>query len=194
MALEKSIGNVTYLSIREGKIAKKVGDEYEFYSKVSGHLMGLSTREGKYGDELMVDLKDGDENYRLQIRIKGNDAGKQSSYFISFAHCAPGIDPSKELTLIPSLKIVDERKRAALFLEQDGQIMKWVYKKGDGMPEPEEVFNKKGELISTDWSEVEAFRLDKVNELNSKINKSANTLVASSVKEEVEKVDDDLPF
>lgn len=193
MALQKSMSNVTYLSIRDGKIAKKVGEEYEFYSSVSGHLMGLSTKEGKYGDELLVDLKDGDENYRLQIRIKGNDAGKQSSYFISFAHCAPNIDPSKELTLIPSLKIVDERKRAALFLEQGGEIMKWAYKKGEGMPEPEEVFNKKGELISTDWSEVESFRLDKVNELNSRINKSANALEASSVKQEVQ-ADDDLPF
>lgn len=194
MALQKDLGKVTYLNIRDGKIATKQGEEYIYFSSVSGYLMGLSTRDGKYGTELQVDLVDGLENYRLQIRIKGNDAGKQSSYFISFAHCAPNIDPSEKIELIPSLKIVDERKRAALFIKQGDNVLKWAYKKGDGMPNPEEVYNKKGELVSTDWSEVETFRLDKVNELNERINKSTSKLMAAEPAEQKQAEEDDLPF
>jgi len=62
---------------------------------------------------------------------------------------------------------VDDKKRSALFLKQNGETMKWAYKVGqDGVPAPEELKNKKGEVISVDWSEVEAYRVDKVNEFS----------------------------
>jgi hypothetical protein len=174
MGLNKESARKTYLTIRDGKIAKKVGEEFEFYNSVEGYITGLSTRETQYGTELNVAMTDGGENFQLQIRIKGveqpGQASKQSSYFISFAHCAPNIDVNQKVEFIPNLKIVDEKKRSALFLKQNGETLKWAYKKGDGvMPEPEEVHNKKGELISIDWSEVETFRMNKVNELNARL-------------------------
>jgi hypothetical protein len=70
------------------------------------------------------------------------------------------------------------------------------------MPEPEEVFNKKGELVSVDWSEVEAFRMDKINEFHARVQEVAHANKFLAVDEpqvteepsssEVE--DDDLPF
>lgn len=213
MALNKGLGAREYLTIREGKIAKYLGDKkYELYDSVEGYIIGLSTRDTQYGQQLCIDLKD-DVVYQLQIRIKGEEkpgvTAKQTSYFIAFAHCAPNIDPSKKITFIPSLKEVDGKKRSALFLKQNGEIIKWAFKKGEGMPDPEEVFNKKGELVSIDWSEVETFRMDKVNEFHTRVDEvsHANKLMGSEspdwqkvmppVEEKTEKEyfdDDDLPF
>ena len=85
MALKENTGNRTYLSIREGKIAQKNGEEWTLYNSVEGYIVGISTREGKYGTDLCIDLQD-DKLYQLQFRLKGSETGRQSSYFISFAH------------------------------------------------------------------------------------------------------------
>lgn len=207
MGLNKGLGAREYLNIREGKIAKYLGDKkYELFDSVEGYIVGMSTRDTQYGQVLNIDLQD-DKLYQLQIRIKGEDkpgqTGKQTSYFIAFAHCSPNIDPTKKVEFSPSLKEIDGKKRSALFISQENQIIKWAFKKGEGMPEPEEVFNKKGELISLDWSEVEAFRMDKINEFHSRIKEvaHANKLLAgdsseTEVKEEevVSFDSDDLPF
>ena len=206
MGLKNGLGKRTYLAIREGKIAKNIGDKkYELYDSFEGTIVGISTRDGMYGQELCLDLKDNGEVYQLQLRIKGEDKpgqlAKQTSHFIAFAHCCPIIDPTKPIEFIPSLKIVDEKKRAALFLKQNGETLKWAFKKGEGMPDPEEVFDKKGELVSIDWSEVETFRMNKVNEFSAKVREAAsfNNMMASEVVEDSSEdltplEDDDLPF
>ena len=205
MGLNKGLGAREYLTIREGKIAKYLGDKkYELYDSVEGYIVGMSTRDTQYGQMLCIDLKD-DVVYQLQIRIKGEEkpgvAAKQTSYFIAFAHCSPNIDPTKKVTFSPSLKEIDGKKRSALFLNQNGETIKWAFKKGEGMPEPEEVFNKKGELVSIDWSEVETFRMNKVNEFHSRVQEVAhinNLMSAPDTLEETPEVtveeDDDLPF
>jgi len=206
MGLKNGLGKRTYLGIREGKIAKNIGEKkYELYDSFEGVIVGMSTRDGMYGQELCLDLKDGGEVYQLQLRIKGEDKpgqlAKQTSHFIAFAHCCPIIDPTKPVEFIPSLKIVDDKKRAALFLKQNGETLKWAFKKGDGMPDPEEVFNKKGELVSVDWSEVETFRMNKVNEFSAKVKEAAsfNNMMASEVvqdsSDDLDELDlSDLPF
>jgi len=178
MGLNKGMGSRTYLSIREGKIAKSLGDKkYELFDSIEGYIVGLSTRDSLYGTDLCIDIMD-EELYQLQIRIKGEEkAGqpaKQTSYFIAFAHCSPSIDPSKKVEFIPSLKEIDGKKRSALFLKQGSEVIKWAFKRGEGMPDPEEVFNKKGDLISIDWSEVETFRMNKVNEFNTRVQEVAH--------------------
>ena len=216
MGLNKGTGSRQYLTIREGKIAKYLGDKkYELFDSVEGLIVGMSTRDTQYGQVLCIDLQD-DELYQLQIRIKGEEqpgqSAKQTSYFIAFSHCSPNIDPTKRVEFVPSLKEIDGKKRAALFLNQNGQTLKWAFKKGEGMPEPEEVFNKKGELVSIDWSEVEAFRMDKVNEFHARVKEvaGANRMMAGdSQKQDWQKVmpeaneeafsssvdeSDDLPF
>lgn len=190
MGLNKGLGAREYLTIREGKIAKYLGEKkYEMYDSVEGYIVGMSTRDTQYGQVLNIDLMD-DKLYQFQIRIKGEEkpgqAAKQTSYFIALAHCSPNIDPSKKVEFIPSLKEIDGKKRSALFLNQNGQTLKWAFKKGDGMPDPEEVFNKKGELISIDWSEVEAFRMDKINEFHARVKEAAaaNKMMAGEVDQQ----------
>jgi hypothetical protein len=166
MALKEKTTPLVYLTIREGKIAKKEGETYVLFDSVEGYIRGISTREHKYGTDLCIQLED-DQMYQLQVRLKGEEPSKQTAYFIAFAHCCPAIDPYQKVEFIPSLKIVDDKKRSALFLKQNGEILKWAYKVGqDGVPAPEELKNKKGEIISVDWSEVEAYRVDKVNEFS----------------------------
>lgn len=163
MALKEKTTPVVYLTIREGKIAKKVGETYQMFDSVEGYIRGISTRKHLYGTDLCIMLED-DQMYQLQIRMKGEEPSKQTAYFIAFAHCCPAINPHQRVEFIPNLKVVDDKKRSALFLKQNGETMKWAYKVGqDGVPAPEELKNKKGEVISTDWSEVEAYRVDQVN-------------------------------
>jgi hypothetical protein len=200
MGLKNGMGSKIYLTIREGKIAHKQGDAYVLYDSFEGYIVGMSTREGIYGTDLCLDLMDNEKVYQLQIRMKGVEPNsKQTSYFIAFAHCCPSIDSSNRVEFIPSLKIVDDKKRSALFIKQNGQILKWAYKVGqDGVPSPEELKNKKGEVISTDWSEVEAYRVDRVNEFASKLipfEPKNDIIVDHAVNLNTDAfLDDDLPF
>jgi len=196
MALKEKTTPLVYLTIREGKIAKKVGETYHLFDSVEGYIRGISTRDHKYGTDLCINLED-DQMYQLQIKMKGEDSGKQTSYFIAFAHCCPAIDPTQRIEFIPSLKIVDDKKRSALFLKQNGEVLKWAYKIGqDGVPAPEELKNKKGEVISTDWSEVEAYRVDMVNAFTKSLPANVpNDIVKDyAVNSNPIPQDDDLPF
>jgi hypothetical protein len=198
MALKEKTTPVVYLTIREGKIAKKEGETYVLFDSVEGFIRGISTRKHLYGTDLCVLLED-DQMYQLQIRMKGEEPSKQTAYFIAFAHCCPAIDPHQRVEFIPNLKIVDDKKRSALFLKQNGETMKWAYKVGqDGVPAPEELKNKKGEVISVDWSEVEAYRVDKVNEFSKNLAPAVPRDIVREygVNPHSESIndDDDLPF
>ena len=199
MALKEKTTPLVYLTIREGKIAKKEGEKYILFDSVEGYIRGISTRDHKYGTDLCVTLED-DQMYQLQIKLKGEEAtSKQTSYFIAFAHCCPAINPHQKVEFIPNLKIVDDKKRSALFIKQNGEVLKWAYKVGqEGVPSPEELKNKKGEVISVDWSEVEAYRVDKVNEFAATLAPAVpNDIVTDyAVNPHVESPqdDDDLPF
>jgi hypothetical protein len=198
MALKTTAAAKTYLSIREGKVAKKEGEQWILFNSLEGYLREIGTRETKYGTELLLTIED-DELYQLSLRIKGDDPKmKQSNYFISFAHISPNIDVNQKTELIPSLKVEDDKKRSALYIKQNGSFLKWAFKKGDGMPEPESLTNKKGEVISIDWSEVEIFRMDKVNELNARLKTVVPPVYVAPVKTEEAPIsfgeDDDLPF
>ena len=199
MALKEKTTPLVYLTIREGKIAKKEGEKYILFDSVEGYIRGISTRDHKYGTDLCVTLED-DQMYQLQIKMKGEEpTSKQTAYFIAFAHCCPAINPHQRVEFIPSLKIVDDKKRSALFLKQNNEVLKWAYKVGqEGVPAPEELKNKKGEVISVDWSEVEAYRVDKVNEFTKNLAPAVpNDIVTDyAVNPYVESPqdDDDLPF
>ena len=197
MALKEKTTPLVYLTIREGKIAKKEGETYVLFDSVEGYIRGISTRDHKYGTDLCITLED-DQMYQLQIKMKGEEpTSKQTAYFIAFAHCCPAINPHQKVEFIPNLKIVDDKKRSALFLKQNGEVLKWAYKVGqEGVPSPEELKNKKGEVISTDWSEVEAYRVDKVNEFAGTLAPAVpNDIVKDyAVNTSAPVEDDDLPF
>lgn len=171
-----------YLSIREGKVARKQGEEWTQYNSVSGMIREIGTRENKFGEqECYIIIDDAGERYQLQLK-------QQSSYFRAFASMAKNIDVSKEVEFIPLLKEENGKKQVGLILMQGGNAVKWAHTKGnpDGMPEPEVMQKKSGEKVY-DWSERDAFLLDKVNELNARVN-------SSDSNDDSAELDDDLPF
>lgn len=172
-----------YLTIKEGKVARKVGEEWNFYNSVSGSLKEIGTRTNKFDEqECFVVLDDAGERYQLQLK-------QSSSYFRAFASMAQNIDISKRVEFVPLLKEENGKKQVGLVIMQDGSAVKWAHTKANpnGMPEPQVLEKKNGEKIY-DWSERDAFLLDKVNELNSRIGSD------SSPTESVIDEDDDLPF
>ena len=164
----------TWVSIREGKIAIKNGDMFTLYDSLEGYLKKLYTKNGKFGVELHVVMEAKGELYDLNIPVKDHPTpGKNpshSSYFRAFAHIAPNIDVTRPVKITPNLKVVEDKKQSTLFISQDDVALKWAYKAGDGiMPKAEEIKNSKGEVLTLDWSEVEKFRMDKVDELQQRI-------------------------
>jgi len=175
--------NKIYLTIKEGKVARKMGEEWNYYNSVSGSLKEIGTRTNKFDEqECFIILDDAGERYQLQLK-------QSSSYFRAFASMADNIDVSKRLEFIPLLKEEGGKKQVGLILMQDGASIKWAHTKNNpnGMPQPQVLEKKNGEKIY-DWSERDAFLLDKVNDLNSKINSD------SSHTEDITVEDDDLPF
>ena len=184
MALTKTTDSVSkiYLTIREGKVARRVGEEWQQYNSVSGKIREIGTRENKFGEqECFVILDDAGERYQLQLK-------QNSSYFRAFASMAMNVDVSKAIEFIPLLKEENGKKQVGLILMQDGNAIKWAHTKGNpnGMPAPEVLEKKSGEKVY-DWSERDAFLLDKVNELNARVN-------GGSADADTAEVDDDLPF
>lgn len=170
-----------YLTIREGKVARKDGENWVLYNSVSGKIEEIGTRENKFGEqECFIVLNDMGERYQLQLKLA-------SSYFRAFASMANNIDANAAVEFVPVLKEENGKKNVGLILMQGGSAVKWAHTKSNpnGMPEPEVMTKKSGEKIY-DWSERDAFLIDRVNELNSKIG------VQSPVVEK--EVEDDLPF
>lgn len=184
MALKENTGSVSkiYLTIREGKVARKDGENWVLYNSVTGRILEIGTRENKFGEqECFIVLDDMGERYQLQLKQNG-------SYFRAFASMAQNINVDSPLEFIPVLKEENGKKNVGLILKQGEQVVKWAHtkKEPNGMPEPEVMTKKSGEKVY-DWSERDAFLVDKVNELNARLQSNV-----SHVTTTVE--DDDLPF
>jgi len=175
MGLKTGSTQKTWLHIREGKIAIKEGEKFILHDSIEGHLVGMNTRDGKFGVELQLHIQDGSELFVLTIPVKDFASAKtpnpsQTSYFRAFAHVAPNINVARPIEIIPNLKVVDEKKMSTLFFNQDGETLKWAFKKGDpDVPAVEEIRNAEGKLLAVDWDKLETFRMDKVNELHDRI-------------------------
>lgn len=215
---------VTYLSITNGKVARRVQQptesskqrttsegkvvHEEIFDHISGHLTDITlTEHDEYGKYLNLKLHDSDEkrDYILQF-------GFESGYSSAFMKIAPNIDPLKELTIIPKMSIENDKKKATLFLKQKGvaSVLKHYFTKDDpkGMPPPVSV-NYKGKE-QWDYYKQTEFLFAKLNEmLISKLNKNfggststTNTTTNSAaddsnhINEKPEGIgpEDDLPF
>jgi len=172
-----------YLSIREGKVARKDGDQWVLYNSVAGRLHEVGTRENKFGEqECFIVLDDLGERYQLQVK-------QGSSYFRAFASMANNIDVDAPLEFVPMLREENGKKNVGLILMQNGKAVKWAHTKNEpnGMPGPEVMTKKSGEKIY-DWSERDAFLMDRVNALNARIGN------VSEVESSIPDIEDDLPF
>lgn len=166
MGLNEGQGRSNYLSVSDGKIAKRTNEDdpkavkqtnkegkvrYErHYKSIDGKVVGIEKKATPYGDRLAITIKDG-EDYILEMPYDSRYAG-------SFIKCIPNIDFSKKLTFNPWMKEVTEngqvKKRTALFLKHEGSEdnipSAFTREAPNGMPELEQVtFKGKTEWDNT---------------------------------------------
>jgi len=144
--------NVTYLTIKEGKIALKKDGNVELHDNVTGKLTDISVKEdGKYGAEIHLTIV-GDKTYKLQMKL---DSGNGCS----FMKAVPNADLSKPIEFSPWFKIIDNKKKSALYLNQDVTIP-WFFTREtpNGMPDPVKI--RKGGKDEWDYYDQVAFLKD----------------------------------
>ena len=121
MLIEKQESNSIYLSIIKDNFVqrstednpKAVKREYEDsegkkgvkwevpYQAVEGYITGVSFHDGKFGEEFVVTLEEGDSSVKIQM-------GTGSRYFMNFGEKFPNIDFTKKVKLSP-YDLVDDK-------------------------------------------------------------------------------------
>jgi hypothetical protein len=193
MAL-KTGNNTVYLSIVNGKLARRVKQktensvtrvmkdqstvEEEYYRSIEGTLIGLDIKNHEeYGESLLVYLKD-DKTYCVQMSMN-------SRYATNFLKTLPNVDLEKAVEITPSEKIVDGKPDSTIFINQGGKALKRHYTKENpnGIPEPTLKFGKRGAADTWDFEAVTEFLYD-------------NVIVPfrDTLKEKAKAKGDDLPF
>jgi len=193
MAL-KTGNNTVYLSIVNGKLARRVKQktetsvtrvmkdqstvEEEIYRSIEGSIIGIDIKNHEeYGESLLVYLKD-DRIYCIQMNMN-------SRYATNFLKTLPNVDLEKVVEITPSEKIVDGKQDSTIFINQDGKALKRHYTKDnpDGMPEPTFKKGKRGAPDTWDFEAVTEFLYE-------------NVVVPfrDTLKEKAKGKGDDLPF
>lgn len=140
MGLNTEGGSRTYLKISEGRIAKKVeqgtAGAVEYTSKegkvsyelrfpsVTGRITHIEKRVGTYGTDLQITLNDGQEEFLLQMPWS-------SKYSSGFFLTMPNINFNRQVTFSPWMKVVNDVKKTALYLTNEGEKenCKWFWTK-----------------------------------------------------------------
>ena len=161
MALKKNTNsnNISFLTVVKGRLARRVpegtdGAESrelengpnkgsiifeEFFSEVSGYLIGKGLVETPYGDMIEISLKDPEEDESYQIRIPWDSRIRDQ-----FVRRIPEIDVEKPIEIVC---FPDKKDQApVLLVKQGGEILKNHFTRespGD-CPPAEKKIDKKG--------------------------------------------------
>ena len=138
MGAIQSNSAVIYLSISDGKICRRTQSptetsvtrqtkdgrtiHEELYKGWSGKIEYVKVRDTDYGKEWNVTIDDGDQKAVLAFKYS-------SGYASSFLKALPNVDLSKNVNIVPNISEVNGKKRANLFINQDGKAVKWYYTK-----------------------------------------------------------------
>ena len=121
--------SATYIGISDGKISLRVKEGtpgavmvtskesgkvswIKYYRSISGYLTQIENRPDRFNERMynwLLTIVDGEDTYILQIR-------ESSGYARSLMKSLPNVDFSKKITFSPYVKIVDDKKRATLYL------------------------------------------------------------------------------
>jgi hypothetical protein len=147
-------GSKNYLTITDGKIIQRVSEGTQGAVKratktgkivwelkhggYTGYLVGISTKvtvfEGIPKKDWILDFQDPDngENYQLQVMFDS----RYGTTMIN-ALCNPKVDFSRPITVNPWYKVVDGKKRSAIYIKQGEENIDWYFTKDDskGMPQ-----------------------------------------------------------
>lgn len=215
MGLTTREAGAIYLSIAQGNITRKAkkGEEgsvtreyqdddgntkevHEFqYSGIDGMLTGVSFKDGKFGEECRITIKDVDEVYVLTIKT-------DDRYFQDFAKKLPNIDLSQEVRLSPFDFEGDNGKpvRGINITQGETKVQSYYYdadKKKDinGFPSVSKADRK--EFDSDDWKmyfiKVKKFLKKEVQGMKFDQTVAKATAPATDTSTDASD-DDDLPF
>lgn len=139
-----------YLSIMDGKIVRRFQSPTaqtkervtkegklvyeEFYKGWTGRITNVKTRENEFGKDWQVYLQDEDGTAILSMRYS-------SGYASAFLKALPNVDLSQDVTITPHVKVDGDKKRTGIFLNQNGQSVKWFYTREtpNGLPGLEKI-------------------------------------------------------
>jgi hypothetical protein len=134
MGLGNSSASKTYLGIKEGKVAHRKGDNStDYYDHITGFLTDIYVKEdGKFGRELHIVIRDGQDLYVLQMRL-------ESGYARAFLRVIKNAALAEPVTIIPIYKVTEEGQQAGMIVTQNGSALKWYYTRTqpNGLPELE---------------------------------------------------------
>jgi len=200
MGLNSTSNSVTYLSVQNGKVAKRVQEataasksrtvestgkviHEELFDSITGHMTAISTRDGNFGKELQITLAD-DRPYILQLKLSTAAAS-------SFLSALPNVDLQKPVTLIPKIEVkttyMGEVKRTSVIIVQENKGVKWAFRKdapGD-LPAMRKIMVK-GKEVWDDTDQLAYFE-KMITDINNKLSAVAPTLGSDAGT-------DDLPF
>ena len=196
MGLNSTSNSVTYLSVQNGKVAKRVPEptaasksrtvestgkvvHEELFDSITGRMTGISTREGNYGKELQITLAD-DRPYILQLKLSSGPAS-------SFLRALPNVDLQKPVTLIPKIEMKGDVKRTSVIIAQGDKGVKWAFTKdAPGDLPPMRQIKVKGKDVWDDSDQLAYFE-KMIADINNKLSAVAPTLGSDAGT-------DDLPF
>ena len=95
---------------------------YELVNKgLSGIIEGVEIRKGNFGSQLYIEISDGIDRFFLQV-------GWETPYSRTFLERLPGVDITKEVSIIPYSFEDKSNKRSGITLYQDGVKIPNYYK------------------------------------------------------------------
>lgn len=153
MGLNEGGGHKTYLTISEGRIAKRVSEDEprairctnkegsrtwfeRRYPSITGMITDVRIKNTQWGDDLCVTIEDG-ESFELQMKL-------DSKYAKGFLLCMPSIDLSRPVTFTPWMKEVSQDgkmiKKTNLYLshgpnDEDRIEWYWTREEPKGLPD-----------------------------------------------------------
>ena len=173
-------------TITKGPNAGKVVYE-EHYDFVEGTITDIQTKESDYGKTWNISMRDGSENFTLQMDYSGG-------YASAFLKALPNIDVNAKVKISPKMSIVDDKKKVTVFLNQNGQAAKHAYTKDNPNGLPQMVQKKVKGVLTWDDSDMMEFLENMVKEeILPKLNNPA-AQPASIHEEEGRQEENDLPF
>lgn len=138
MALLSNTPSAIYLSISQGKIARRLKEptstsktrttkegklvHEELYDSLQGIITDISTKDGNYGRELLITISDDGEKAVLQLSLSSGPAS-------SFLKALPNVNLTRPVTLRPKMETDGDKSKTTLFISQDGAGVKWYWTK-----------------------------------------------------------------
>lgn len=130
----------------------------EFYDYIEGHIIDIAVKKtDKMGKFWKITLLDEGTEYVLEMNYS-------SGYSSAFLKTLPNVDFTKPVRITPKMTLENGKKRATLFVNQNGTGLKWYFTKDNPNGLPQMVKTKhKGEEVWDDTEMLDFLEREVVN-------------------------------